>query len=114
MAYVSNTFAIDPPTVEESGRNIANQATDDLGNAFTLVYAVLDDTDSMPTMFTAALTTFHDNLNFMLSRIINQRYDIGQALQGAATATEKTDLANASSFIWSRQSGWTSYHSGTV
>ncbi len=88
MAYASDTFAMDPTSVEDSGKNIANQAIGDLGNAFTLVYAVFGDMDSMPTMFTYALTTFHDNLDSTLSNLFNQRYDIGQALRGAASDTE--------------------------
>lgn len=92
------TFAMDMTTVVDYGKAIVKDAMNDLSYSKPLVYAVIVDEDSMPTMFTDALTTFHQNLDSALTRLFNQRYDIGQALQGAASEAEQTELRNASSF----------------
>ena len=57
------------------------------------------DKDSMPTMFTYGLTTFYQNLGSTLSNLFNQRYEIGQALQWAASTTELGELTQVSMFI---------------
>lgn len=98
------TFSMDTSIVDDVGRSVVKNAQDALNDpdAFTLAGT---DTSSMPTMFTTALMTFQDNLRSSLYKLFNQRNDIGQALQGAASDAEITELQNASSFTWS-QSGW--------
>lgn len=107
MANV-NTFVVDPKTLTALGTKIAQRANGALNStsAFTLADAVLVDKDSMPTMFTEALTTFKDNLRSTLTNLFFQRYDIGNALQGTADNAEITELQNASSFTWSQSGGW--------
>ncbi|HEU5382795.1 MAG TPA: hypothetical protein VFV38_45895 [Ktedonobacteraceae bacterium] len=100
----TTTFAMDTSIVDDAGRNIVNQVTGDLSSNLTFAL-VGTDTSSMPTMFTAALMTFQDNLRSTLYKLFNQRNDIGLALQGFASDAELTELKNASSFTWS-QSGW--------
>lgn len=92
------TFAMDTTGVSNQGVAIANDANTDLSNSTPLVYAVIVDQDSMPTMFTSALTTFYQNLGDALDQVFNQRYDMGQALQGIANDAELQDLRIATSF----------------
>lgn len=105
----TTTFAMDTATVDDVGKAVSRQAYIDMNNApgyaFALADAVNVDTDSMPTMFTEALTTFQDNLRSTITKLFFQRYDIGQALLGAANNAEITDLQNASSFTWSQSGG---------
>ncbi len=99
MAYMSDTFTMNPESVNYTGKVIADDAMNDLSYSKPLVYTVIDDEDSMPTMVTYALTTFYQNLDSALSNLFNQRYEIGQALQKAASQTELADLANVNMFI---------------
>lgn len=99
MAYTSNTFAMDPTSVSYTGKAIADDAMNDLSYSKPLVPAVMGDENSMPTMFTYALTTFYQNLDSALSKLFNQRYEIGQALRKAASKTELDELKNVNMFI---------------
>jgi hypothetical protein len=56
------------------------------------------DMYSMPSMFTGPLTQFYQNLNDAFIKVFNQRYEMGQALQGVAMASELQDLQTANSF----------------
>ncbi len=92
------TFVMDTKGVSNQGVKIANDAITDLTNSQPLVFAVIVDKDSMPSMFTDALTTFYKNLGDALDQVFNQRSEMGQALQGAASDTDLADLRNANSF----------------
>lgn len=92
------TFVMDTPAVNKQGVTISNDADADLSNSTPLVYSVIMDMDSMPSMFSGPLTQFYQNLNDAFIKIFNQRYEMGQALQGAAMASELQDLRTANSF----------------
>lgn len=92
------TFIMDTKTVLEQGATITKDANDDLANCTDLVYSVIRDESSMPTMFTAALTDFYQNLNTALIAVFNQRCGIGDALQNAATQSEIQELKTAAAF----------------
>lgn len=92
------SFIMDTAAVNKQGVTIANDANNDLSSSTPLVYSVIIDMDSMPSMFTGPLTQFYQNLNDAFIKIFNQRYEMGQALQGAALASELNDLQIASSF----------------
>lgn len=91
-------FAMDPPVVKTHGAQMASEADSDLSNSTPLVYSVIVDKDSMPSILLAPLTQFYQNLNDALSAVFNQRYNIGQALQGAALNTDLNELKTQSSF----------------
>lgn len=92
------TFAMDTPTVNTQGVQIANDANADLSNSTPLVYSVIVDKDSMPSMFLDPLTQFYQNLNDALIAVFNQRYNMGQALQGIAYKTDVAELKTESAF----------------
>jgi hypothetical protein len=92
------TFRMDTKAVRDQGVKIANDANNDLSNATPLVYSVIANQDSMPSLFTGPLTQFYQNLNDAFIKVFNQRYEMGQALQGAALASELNDLQIADSF----------------
>jgi hypothetical protein len=89
---------MDTKTVNQQGVTISNDANTDLSSSTPLVYSVIFNMDSMPSMFTGPLTQFYQNLNDAFIKVFNQRYEMGQALQGAALASELNDLQIASSF----------------
>ena len=92
------TLTVDSKAVQQQGVIISNDADTDLTNATPLVYSVIMDKDSMPSMFTDPLTQFYQNLNDALIKVFNQRYEMGQALQGVALASDLNDLQISSSF----------------
>lgn len=92
------TFVMDTQIVKDQGAKITQNANNDLANCTGLVFTVICDEDEMPTMFTTALTDFYQNLNTAFIDVFNQRCDIGDALQNAASDTEITDLKAAASF----------------
>jgi len=92
------TFAMDTKAVNQQGVTISNDAGADLSNSTPLVYSVIMDMYSMPSMFTGPLTQFYQNLNDAFIKVFNQRYEMGQALQGVAMASELQDLQTANSF----------------
>jgi hypothetical protein len=91
-------FVMDSTTVQAQGVRIEHDANDDLANATPLVYSVIDNIPSMPSLFAGSLTQFYQNLNDALCKIFNQRCNIGQALQGAALESDLNELKIASSF----------------
>lgn len=96
---------IDTTAISNQGVMIANDATSDLANAPNLGNSVTNEIPLVPSILENPLTQFSKNITDALQKVLQQRLDMGKALQGKASDTELLELRTANQFSYHGSQG---------